>query len=83
MIPASLAKQIMNRFEKAVFARACALVAGPLTPAITFEYRQAKRELVALLTLLRTGENPDRAMEMEPSKEDIVLFYKPKEPSPR
>lgn len=63
MIPADVAKRIIVRFERAVARRACAHAAGQSDHAITFEYRQSKRELINLIQLLRTGENPDRSME--------------------
>ncbi|HEX9430871.1 MAG TPA: hypothetical protein VF944_10885 [Candidatus Bathyarchaeia archaeon] len=63
MIPISTFKKLVDRFEKAVRVRECALAAGRLDHATTFEYRQAKRELIAMGQLLITGENPDRAME--------------------
>lgn len=82
MVPATLAKKIVTRFERAVAARAAARATSLLDHAITFEYRQSKRELLALLHLLRTGENPDNSMEdkvsLSPQFVDSVGSSKPK-----
>lgn len=91
MIPMHVLKRTIERFEKAVHARACALAVGPLDHATTFEYRQSKRELLALGKLLITGENPDNALELSSKKSSHVqpiptgtaLSAEPKEPSPR
>lgn len=64
MIQPNQFKARVIRFEKAVHTRALASTVGGLDHAITFEYRQAKRELLALGHLLITGENPDNAMEL-------------------
>jgi len=88
MIPSGVAKRIVSRFEKAVTTRAQARAAGQLDHAITFEYRQSKRELLALIHLLRTGENPDNSMEdrisliPQPIRVSPIT-NEPKEPSPR
>jgi len=91
MIPPSMAKRIVIRFERAVHVRACALAVGQSAHAITFEYRQSKRELLNLIHLLSTGENPDNSLEDKvtstplfgPTPSVGTASSEPKNPSPR
>lgn len=62
MIPKRQFKRAVIRFELATRALKCARAAGPKERAsIQYEFRAAKRELLALGNLLITGEMPDKA----------------------
>jgi hypothetical protein len=83
VIPSDVAKKAVTRFEKAVNERARGKLTGQIDTATTFEYRQAKRELLALLQLLRTGENPDNSLELPFNPEEVtkvITNNKPAEP---
>lgn len=63
MIPKAQFRRAVERFERATRCLRCARAAGPRERAnILFEYRDAKRSLLDLGSLLITGEMPMKSL---------------------